>query len=70
VLRAAAERAAVGLLADKADRARSKLARKALQAFGAPREVRPPEVGRSARRAPGGVRDPDAEGRKLVLLIR
>jgi hypothetical protein len=69
MLGATAERPAVCLLADEADRAWMEVAREALEPFCAPCEVASTEVRRSACRAPRCVRDPDAERGKLVLLL-
>jgi hypothetical protein len=60
-LRPLAERAAVGLLPDEADRLRAQLERDPLQALGRALEVAAAEVARAGRRPEGGVRDAEAE---------
>ena len=65
-----AERAAVRLLADEADRARPQLERDPLQPLGRAVEVGLAEVAGPGRRAVGGVRDADPEPEQLELLAR
>ncbi len=69
-LRPLAERAAVGLLADEADRARLELERDPLQPLGRAGEVALAQVAGAGRRAVGGVGDADPELEQLELLAR
>ena len=69
-LRPLAERAAVRLLADEADRARLQLERDPLQPLGRAGEVGLAQVARARRRAVGGVGDADPELEQLELLAR
>jgi hypothetical protein len=64
------EDAAECLLADEGDHARAQVAGDALQAVGRAGEVPAAEVAGAGRRPVGGVRDADAQGGQLVLLLR
>ena len=69
-MRALAEYASVGLLSDERDCSRPQIRRDAREPLGGACEVAATEVARTGRRAVGGVRDAEAEARKLVLLAR
>ena len=69
-LGALAERAAVGLLADEADRPRLQLERDPLQPLGRAREVGAPEVAGAGGRPVRGVGDAEPELQQLELLAR
>jgi hypothetical protein len=61
VLGPLAEDALIGSFADERDRARIKLCGETLETLSRAGEVRRAKIARAARRATGGVRQPDAE---------
>ena len=69
-LRPLVERTAVGLFPDERDPRRMESLREPCQPFRRAREVRPTKVSRARRRPVGRVRQPEAERRQVVLLLR
>ena len=69
-LRPLVEGASVRLLADEGDPRRMELAGQPREPLRRPREVGPPEVARARGGAVGRVRQPEAERRQVVLLLR